>query len=45
MKRYVKCFLMSLVGLSALIVQALPQDGSSAKTKAIHVIGTAHFDT
>lgn len=36
---------MSLIGLTLLFGQVKSQEGSSAKTKALHVIGTAHFDT
>jgi alpha-mannosidase len=45
MTSFFKGVLISMIGLTALCGQAIPQDGSSAKTKALHVIGTAHFDT
>ena len=45
MKRLLKSVLMTAIGFSLLCGQAISQDGSSAKTKALHVIGTAHFDT
>ena len=36
---------MIFIGLTVLFGPVRSQDGSSAKTKALHVIGTAHFDT
>ena len=45
MKRITKVILISLIGLIGLIGQVQSQDGTSAKNKALHVIGTAHFDT
>jgi len=45
MTRLSKSLLISVIGLSALCGQAWSQDGSNAKNKALHVVGTAHFDT
>ncbi len=45
MTSFSKSFLITLIGLTVLFGQAKPQDGSSPQTKALHVIGTAHFDT
>ncbi|MDD4644854.1 MAG: glycoside hydrolase family 38 C-terminal domain-containing protein, partial [Bacteroidales bacterium] len=45
MTRISKSLLISVIGLSALCGQAWSQDGSSPKNKALHVVGTAHFDT
>jgi alpha-mannosidase len=45
MSSLLKNILISLIGLTAVFSQALPQDGSSSTTRALHVIGTAHFDT
>lgn len=40
-----KSILISIIGLTALSGQLRSQDGNSVNTKALHVIGTAHFDT
>ncbi len=45
MTSFQKGTLIALIGLTSLFGQVMAQDGSSAKTKALHVIGTAHFDT
>jgi len=45
MTRFTRCLLLVLIGLSAIFGQAWCQDGTNAKNKALHVIGTAHFDT
>ncbi|MCX6223146.1 MAG: alpha-mannosidase, partial [Bacteroidia bacterium] len=45
MKNFFKIILISLIGLTAMVGQLWSQDGTNAKTKALHVIGTAHFDT
>lgn len=45
MKSFLKSILISLIGLAVLFGQVRSQEGTSAKTKALYVIGTAHFDT
>jgi len=45
MTSFSKCILISMIGMIVLFGQGRSQDGTSAKTKALHVIGTAHFDT
>ncbi|MFA6127200.1 MAG: glycoside hydrolase family 38 C-terminal domain-containing protein [Bacteroidales bacterium] len=45
MTRFLKACLITLIGLTAIFGPARSQDGTSAKNKALHVIGTAHFDT
>jgi alpha-mannosidase len=45
MTSFSKNILCSLICLMGLSGQVWSQDGSSPKTKALHVIGTAHFDT
>jgi alpha-mannosidase len=45
MTRLLKRIVLCLIGLAIMLVQARSQEGSSPETKALHVIGTAHFDT
>jgi len=42
---FLKSILISLIGLAAVFGQVRSQESASAKTKALHAIGTAHFDT
>ncbi len=45
MTSFSKFILIFLIGLTNLFGPARSQEGTGAKTKALHVIGTAHFDT
>lgn len=45
MTSFIKIILIVLIGLTSLPGQVRSQEGAGAKTKALHVIGTAHFDT
>jgi alpha-mannosidase len=45
MTSFLKRSLLCFFGLAIMFVQARSQEGSSPETKALHVIGTAHFDT
>jgi alpha-mannosidase len=45
MTKFFNRVLLAAVGLAAIFGQGMAQDGSSADKKALHVIGTAHFDT